>query len=83
MLFQMGGEMPAKRHELSVSVREGEIVEVLTGFGLAHVLSQDGMCYVVNRKTVGINFEALRIGMRVRCIVTEKFSRVLHASVVV
>lgn len=63
MLFQMRGEMSPERPELHVSVVEGEIVEVLTGFGLAHVLSQDGMCYVVNRKTLGINFEALRIGM--------------------
>lgn len=75
--------MFARRFQLRVVVREGEIVEVLKNLGLAHVLSRDGMCYAVNKQTPGIDFEELRVGMRVCCIIAKRFSRVLYASVVV
>lgn len=61
---------------------EGEIVEVLSGFGVANILCKNGVCYVVNRATPGVKFDRLRAGMRLSCRVTKKFSRVLHACVV-
>jgi HAD domain in Swiss Army Knife RNA repair proteins len=61
---------------------EGEVGEVLSTFGLANILCQDGKCYAVNRTTPGVQFDALEVGMRVRCRVADKFSRVLYARVV-
>ena len=60
-------------------VVEGEVCEVLDGFGLAHVRSLDGSIYGLNRQTLGVGFETLRVGQRVRLDVTSKFARVLHA----
>ncbi len=59
---------------------EGEIVEVLPGLGLAHMRGADGVVYGLNPKTPGIAFEALRVGLQLRCQVTTRFHRVLHAA---
>lgn len=58
---------------------EGELSEVLEGFGLAHVLTASGQLYGLARTTAGIEFSKLREGLHVRCQVTKKFNRVLHA----
>lgn len=61
---------------------EGEVVEVLDGFGLAHVRAPDGTLYGLNRDTPGIRFADLREGKRVRVEVARKFSCVLHAQLI-
>ena len=58
---------------------EGEIVEVLPGYGLAHVQTAEGQVYGLNRTTPGIDFEEIHAGQQVRCVVTLEFNRVLHA----
>lgn len=58
---------------------EGKVLEVLDTFGLAHVRTETGDTYGLNRQTPGIEFGQLHEGQRVRCTVTEKFHRVLHA----
>ena len=60
----------------------GEVVEILEGFGLAHVRTSQGQIYGLNRYTPGIEFSQLREGVRVRCEVTAKFHRVLHAQLI-
>jgi len=63
-------------------VVEGEVFEVLDGFGLAQVRSLDGSIYGLNRQTLGVGFGTLRVGQRVRLDITSKFSRVLHAQLI-
>ena len=63
-------------------VVEGEVFEVLDGFGLAHVRSSDGFIYGLNRQTPGVPFGMLHVGQRVRIDVTTKFARVLHAQLI-
>ena len=63
------------------SIVEGEVVEVLSGLGLAHVQTTDGRILGITRKTPGVVFDLLRPGQRLRCRVTERFHRVLHADV--
>ncbi len=58
---------------------EGVISEVLPTFGLIHVLTQDGDVLGINRKTPGVDFNALHEGQRLRCEVAPQFSRVLKA----
>jgi hypothetical protein len=60
---------------------EGEVIEVLQGVGLAHVRGSDGLVYGLRRHTPGIDWDTVREGQRVRCWVTLKFRRVLHADV--
>ena len=60
---------------------EGEVVEVLKDWGLAHVLGSDGLLYGLRPRTPGVQWDAVRKGQRVRCEVTGKFHRVLHADV--
>lgn len=60
---------------------EGKVFEVLPRFGLAHLRTEDGRVYGLNRSTPGIRFDELHEGSRVRCTVTRKFSRVLTATV--
>jgi len=60
-------------------VIEGAVVEILTGLGLAHVEAADGFFYGVRRETPGVRFEALRVGQRVRCVVSLQLRRVIHA----
>lgn len=62
-----------------VLVIEGEVLEVLEVFGVAHVLTSDGWLYGLTRCTPGIVFDELRVGQRVRASVTRKLSRVLYA----
>jgi len=63
-------------------VVEGEVCEVLFGYGLAHVRSSDGSIYGLNRQTPGVPFGMLHVGQRVRIDVTSKFARVLHAQLI-
>jgi len=63
-------------------VVEGEVCEVLVGYGLAHVRSSDGSIYGLNRQTPGVPFGMLHVGQRVRIDVTSKFARVLHAQLI-
>lgn len=63
-------------------VVEGEVCEVLVGYGLAHVRSSDGTIYGLHRQTPGVRFGMLHVGQRVRIDVTRKFSRVLHAQLI-
>ena len=75
---------PAERTTAATEVAasfeiEGKIVEVLPGYGLAHVQTAGGQVYGLNRKTPGIQFKALREGQLVLCKVTPTFNRVLHA----
>lgn len=65
------------------TVVDGEVVEVLEGMGLAHVRASDGTVYGINRQTAVVQFAALRPGQHVRCHVTARFHRVLHADVIV
>ena len=65
--------------EMSTFNVEGIIIEVLAGYQLAHVRTQDGAIYGVNSQTPGVKFEELQLGQRVRLDVTAKFGRVLHA----
>lgn len=60
-----------------------EVLEVLPPpLALAHVRAADGLVYGLNPKTPGITFYALQPGQWVKCEVTEKFHRVLHAELV-
>jgi hypothetical protein len=61
---------------------EGEVFEVLSGYGLAHVRTTRGTVVGLNRKTPGIAFDQLREGQRVRCEVASKFNRVLRAQLI-
>lgn len=58
---------------------EGAVLEVLEDFGLAHIRTGEGTVYGVTRNTPGVEFAALHEGQRLRCEVTQKFHRVLHA----
>lgn len=58
---------------------EGVVLEVLAGFGLAHVRAADGSTYGLTKSTPGILFADLHEGQRVRVEVTRRFSRVMHA----
>lgn len=60
-------------------VVEGVVLEVLAGYGLAHLRAADGSTYGLNQWTPGIHLAELREGQRVRAEVTRKFSRVVHA----
>lgn len=58
---------------------EGEVLDVLDGYGLAHVRAADGSTYGLTRQTPGIQFADVREGQHVRVEVTRKFNRVTHA----
>ncbi|QPF72684.1 hypothetical protein G8A07_06915 [Roseateles sp. DAIF2] len=60
---------------------EAEVFEVLPGFGLAHLMSDDGRMFCVTSKTPGIaNLADLKEGQRYRCWVTGRFNLVVRAS---
>lgn len=61
---------------------EGEVLEVLGGYGLAHVRALDGATYGLNRETPGLSFADVHEGQRVRVEVTHKFNRVLWAQLI-
>jgi len=63
-------------------VVEGRILEVLSGFGLAHFATDENVMYGINRQTTGVNFDQLREGQRLRCEVVPQFARVLHAELI-
>ena len=67
--------------ESASSIVEGEVVEVLPGHGLAHIRTTDGRLVGITRKTPGVVFDLLRPGQQLRCRVTERLHRVLHADV--
>lgn len=58
---------------------EGEVAEVFQTTGLAHVLAPGEVVYGVTRNTPGIDFDSLRVGQSLRCLVTRQH-RVLHAT---
>lgn len=57
----------------------GLIVEKLVGFGLAHIQTDSGDLYSVNRQTPGVEFDKLKEGQQLRCVVAEKPLRILRA----
>jgi hypothetical protein len=61
---------------------DGEVVEVLTGFGLAHVRVSEGTVYGLTRHTPGVDFDKLREGQLIRVQAERKFSRVLRAELI-
>lgn len=69
----------ADPHAATSCLVEGEVLEVLGGYGLAHVRALDGFTYGLNRETPGVSFAELHEGQRVRMEVAPKFSRVLRA----
>ena len=69
----------ANAHPATSCLVEGEVLEVLGGYGLAHVRALDGSTYGLNRETPGVSFAELHEGQRVRVEVAPKFSRVLRA----
>jgi len=75
-------DLPSGKSEMCDYV-DGEVFEVLEHIGLAHVRTADGRICGVNRQTEGIQFSKLRDGVRVRCQVTRRFNRVLHAELIV
>ena len=58
---------------------ECTVLEILPGFGLAHLEASDRSVYTLNRQTPGIHFDDLKVGQRVRVGATSKFRRVWHA----
>lgn len=58
---------------------EAVVLEVLAGYGLAHVRAADGSTFGLTVETPGIHFADVHEGQRVRVEVTRKFSHVLHA----
>lgn len=72
-------EGAADVHTATSCLVEGEVLEVLDGYGLAHVLAPDGSLYGLTRETPGVSFADLHEGQRVRVEVVPKFNRVLRA----
>lgn len=60
---------------------EGEVVEVLGGFGLAHLRTTNGALFGINRETPGVDFAAIRVGQRFRIVASTRFNRVVRAEV--
>ena len=60
---------------------EGVVLEVLGGYGLAHVRAKNGSVYGLNRLTAGVEFASLNEGQLVRMEIADKFGRVLRAEV--
>ena len=59
---------------------EGDVFEVLRGFGLAHIRADDGAVFGLNKGTPGVdNFDLVAVGQRWRCTVLHPFSRVTFA----
>jgi hypothetical protein len=61
---------------------DGEVIEVLTDFGLAHVRTSEGTVYGITRHTPGVVFDKLREGQKIRIQAEKKFSRVSHAELI-
>ena len=61
---------------------DGEVFEVLPGFGLAHLRTADGRILGINRRTSVIAFSQVREGVRLRCEVCPNFNRVLRAELI-
>lgn len=78
-----GGGMVRDTASLATTfTMDGEVVEVLSGYGLAHVRAPDGTLYGLNGETPGICFTDLRVGQHVRVEVASRFGRVLHAQII-
>ncbi len=58
---------------------EARVIEVLEGFGLAHVRASDGSTFGLNSETPGVNIADLREGQLVILRIAPKFNRVLNA----
>lgn len=59
----------------------GEVVEVLDGFGLAHLRTADVALFGINRDTQGVDFSAIRTGMRFRIVASTRYNRVVRAEI--
>lgn len=57
---------------------DGVVLEVLAGFGLAHVRSDDGRIFGISRAVVGQALDAIRESQRVRLRVLGRFYRVIE-----
>lgn len=73
---------PQHDEPVNPSSVEGEVLEVLPEFGLAHVRGSDGHVYGLTAETPGIPFDQLHSGARVHMTVTTRFRRVLHARLI-
>ena len=60
---------------------EGVVLEVLGGYGVAHVRAKNGSVYGLNRQTAGVEFANLHKGQPLRLEIADKFGRVLRAEV--
>lgn len=59
---------------------EGDVFEVLRGFGLAHIRTDEGAIVCLNKGTPGVdNFDLIAEGQRWRCTVVHPYSRVTFA----
>lgn len=47
-------------------VADGEVIEVLPTFGIAHVRVENGVLIGIRRQTPGLSFERIQVGQRVR-----------------
>jgi hypothetical protein len=65
----------------SVHKMVGVIVEILTGYGLAHVMTDDKKLLGVRRATPGVRFDELQVGDVVELEVGESCARVERARV--
>jgi len=72
------GDIATRRRETSPRTVDGTVLEVLQGFGLAHVRAGDGTTYGLNHQTPGVPFSELVEGRRIRLQVVSKFNRVVH-----
>jgi len=63
----------------ATTLQEGTVMEVLQGYGLAHVATSDGAVYGLNRQTPGIDFNELREGQQIGLKLEPKFGRVASA----
>jgi len=58
---------------------EGVVIEILAGYGLAHVRTSDGSIFGLTRQTTGIKFAELRQGQLVKLEVAAEFGRIVRA----
>jgi hypothetical protein len=59
----------------------GEVVEVLDGFGLAHIRTADGALFGINLDTQSVDFAAIRTGMRFCIVASARYNRVVRSKI--
>jgi hypothetical protein len=65
----------------SVHKAVGVIVEILAGYRLAHVMTDDKRLLGIRRGTPGVHFDGLQVGDVVELEVSEPYARVERARV--